>query len=43
MNEELKEDYSRVIRDPYESGWLLLIQPTRLEEDLKNLAPFEQA
>ncbi len=43
VNEELKDDYSRVIRDPYESGWLLLIQPTRLEEDLKNLAPFEHA
>ena len=40
INEELKEDYSRVMRDPYGSGWLLLIKPACLEEDLKNLAPF---
>jgi CheY-like chemotaxis protein/glycine cleavage system H lipoate-binding protein len=39
INEELKEDYSRVMRDPYDSGWLLLIKPASLEEDLKNLAP----
>jgi CheY-like chemotaxis protein/glycine cleavage system H lipoate-binding protein len=39
INEELKEDYSRVMRDPYGSGWLLLIKPASLEEDVKNLAP----
>ena len=40
INEELKEDYSLVMRDPYGSGWLLLIKPASLEDDLKNLAPF---
>lgn len=42
VNEELKEDYTRVMRDPYGSGWLLLIKPTSLEDDLKNLASFER-
>jgi CheY-like chemotaxis protein/glycine cleavage system H lipoate-binding protein len=41
VNEELKGNYSQVMRDPYGSGWLLLIQPTKLEDDLKNLAPLE--
>lgn len=37
VNEELKNDFSRVIYDPYESGWLIKIEPTHLEEELKNL------
>jgi len=37
----LKTDPSRVLQDPYGSGWLLLLEPERLEEDLKNLVPFD--
>jgi len=37
VNRELEKDYSRVMRDPYGSGWILLIEPIRLTEDLKNL------
>lgn len=37
VNRELERDYSRVMRDPYRSGWMLLIEPMRLKEDLKNL------
>jgi CheY-like chemotaxis protein/glycine cleavage system H lipoate-binding protein len=37
VNSELEKDYSRAMRDPYGSGWMLLIEPMRLKEDLKNL------
>jgi len=37
VNRELERDYSQVMRDPYRSGWMLLIEPLRLKEDLKNL------
>jgi FixJ family two-component response regulator/glycine cleavage system H lipoate-binding protein len=37
VNEELKNDYTRAVYDPYESGWLVKIEPTHLEEELKNL------
>jgi len=37
----LKTDPSQVVHDPYGSGWLLLLEPERLEEDLKNLVPFD--
>lgn len=40
INEEVEKDYSRVMSDPYGSGWILVIKPERLEEDLENLVPF---
>jgi CheY-like chemotaxis protein/glycine cleavage system H lipoate-binding protein len=40
VNRELEKDYSQVMKDPYRSGWMLLIDPLRLKEDLKNLVPF---
>ena len=38
ISEQIKDDYSRVISDPYGEGWLMLVAPTDLETDLKNLA-----
>lgn len=37
VNRDLGEEYSRVVRDPYNQGWLLALTPTDLEADLKNL------
>jgi len=37
VNEKLKDDPQIVSRDPYVEGWLALIQPSRLEDDLRNL------
>jgi FixJ family two-component response regulator/glycine cleavage system H lipoate-binding protein len=37
LNEKLKEDYSKLMNDPYGEGWLAIIAPFHLEDDLKNL------
>ncbi len=37
VNEALKSHPEIASRDPYGEGWLVLIRPSRLEEDLKNL------
>ncbi len=37
INEKIKQDHSKIMKDPYNDGWLLLMAPTHLEEDLKNL------
>ncbi len=37
INEEIKEDYSKLMKDPYKEGWMLLISPIHLDDDLKNL------
>ena len=42
INEQVEEDYSRLMEDPYGSGWLLLIKPLRFEEELENLLPFDK-
>lgn len=36
-NNRLQEDFSRLIKDPYQEGWLLMVSPMHLEEELKNL------
>jgi len=43
VNEALNEQLSRLIYDPYETGWLVKIQPTHLEEELKNLSVLTRA
>jgi CheY-like chemotaxis protein len=40
IHQELKADPSHIVQDPYGSGWLLLLEPDRLEEELENLVPF---
>uniref|UniRef100_A0A7C6AFF2 Response regulator n=1 Tax=candidate division WOR-3 bacterium TaxID=2052148 RepID=A0A7C6AFF2_UNCW3 len=37
INQDLHKNYSKLITDPYNEGWLLIIQPTNLEADLRNL------
>ncbi len=37
INENLHRNYEKFIADPYIEGWLILIKPTNLDIDLKNL------
>lgn len=37
VNQELEDNPELINESPYEKGWIFTIQPTRLEEDLKNL------
>jgi glycine cleavage system H lipoate-binding protein len=41
VHRELQEDVSKVLEDPYGSGWMLLLEVDRLEDDLTNLVPLE--
>lgn len=43
VNEKVVEDPGTVNRDPYGDGWLIVIEPTRLNMELKELMTFEQA
>jgi len=43
INETLSGVFSKMIDDPYGEGWVLLLKPTHLEEDLKNLASLRSA
>lgn len=38
-NEKIVNDFSKLVRNPYQEGWLLLVSPVNLEDDLKNLTP----
>ncbi len=37
INEELEDDTSVINQDPYGKGWILVIDPSDLENELKNL------
>ncbi len=37
LHEELSADYSKLIHDPYNEGWLVIMEPTQWEEEVKNL------
>ena len=37
INEDINDDSTLINSDPYEAGWILLIEPSNLEEDLGNL------
>lgn len=37
INQDISKDYSVLINDPYEEGWLLQVIPKNIDEDLKNL------
>jgi len=43
VNEESANNPEVINEDPYGEGWLIVIEPTNLEEELKNLMNFEQA
>jgi len=37
INEDLEDDTSLINEDPYQKGWILVIDPSDLENELKNL------
>jgi CheY-like chemotaxis protein/glycine cleavage system H lipoate-binding protein len=37
INEKICNDFSKLVYDPYETGWLVLMEPIHLEDDIKNL------
>jgi CheY-like chemotaxis protein len=37
VNDSVKSDFATLLRDPYGEGWLFMVAPTDLEDDLKNL------
>jgi len=43
VNEELLERPKLVNEDPYEEGWMVIIDPTNLEKDLTQLVTGKQA
>lgn len=43
VNQKVQDSPEILNEDPYEEGWLLVIKPSNLKEELKNLMKFEQA
>jgi glycine cleavage system H protein len=43
VNEELLDTPDLINSDPYGKGWLILVTPSNLEEELKNIMTFEAA
>ena len=43
INQELKQNPNLINDDPYGKGWIVIIEPTNLEEDLKEDMVFGEA
>lgn len=43
QNEEAEGSPEKLNEDPYGEGWLLVVEPSNLEADLKNLLDFDAA
>jgi len=43
VNEELRDKPELLNQDPYGSGWLLVLEPKKIDEELKSLMAFEEA
>ncbi|KON33928.1 MAG: hypothetical protein AC479_02570 [miscellaneous Crenarchaeota group-6 archaeon AD8-1] len=43
VNEEIKSNPELLNEDPYESGWLIVIRPSNLDEEIKDLMNFDKA
>jgi len=43
VNEEVADNPQVINEDPYGEGWLILVSPSNLEEDLKTLMSFEES
>lgn len=43
VNDRVSERPELINEDPYGEGWLIVVEPVSLEEDLKALMTFEQA
>ena len=37
VNEQLEDDSTLINKDPYGDGWIMVLEPSNLEPDLKNL------
>lgn len=37
INEKLEDDCQLINRDPYRDGWIMVVKPSNLDEELKNL------
>ena len=37
VNEELEDDCTLINKNPYDKGWIMVVKPSNLDEDLKNL------
>ncbi|HID92593.1 MAG TPA: glycine cleavage system protein GcvH [bacterium (Candidatus Stahlbacteria)] len=37
VNEELEDDCTLINKDPYGKGWIMIVEPSNLDEELKNL------
>ena len=42
-NSTLEDDFSPLVNDPYGEGWICVLEPTSLEEDLTQLFHGEEA
>ena len=43
VNEEVVDNPEVINEDPYGTGWLILVSPSNLDEDLKTLMNFEES
>ncbi|MEA2089766.1 MAG: glycine cleavage system protein GcvH [Thermoproteota archaeon] len=43
VNRKIQDSPEILNEDPYEEGWLLVIKPSNLKEELKNIMNFKQA
>jgi len=43
VNKEIKSNPELLNEDPYESGWLIVIRPSNLDEEIKDLMNFDKA
>ena len=43
VNEEVVDNPEVINEDPYGAGWLILVSPSNLDEDLKTLMSFEES
>lgn len=43
VNEEVVDNPQLINEDPYGEGWLILVSPSNLDEDLKTLMSFEES
>ena len=43
VNETLADHPEKINEDPYGKGWLIVVSPSNLDEDLKTLMSFEES
>jgi glycine cleavage system H protein len=43
VNEEVKSNPEILNEDPFEKGWLIVLKPSNLDEELANLMDFDKS